>query len=299
MFRSAARSASSIVAFAVLLLASAAFADVTAPPAHQAEEPKPDSSEASGRKIVWQMPVVVESAKLREEDRVGANQQPRWTAHRRFSTTRVYVLPPGYTEFTYWLIPRFERDGSQDLETQYEIEFGLPHRFQLDLYAIAHKNGKEGTLSFDEQKVEVRYALADWGRIWGNPTLYAEWIAVSGGADHIEGKLLLGGGISSGWHWGVNAVYEQEMGGERETERELTAGLSRTMKDGIWSLGIETQYALEDDEETRGDYEKEFQLGPSFQFHPQPRMHIDLVSLFPLDDDSPKAEITALVGWEF
>jgi len=296
---SAARTTSILLLIALLSVAGSATADVTAPPATQFNEPKSDSTEAASRKIVWEMPVVVESAKLREEDRVGANQQPRWTAHRRFSTTRVYVLPEGYTEFSYWLIPRFERDGSQNLETQYEIEFGLPYRFQLDLYAITHKNGKEGTLSLDEQKVELRYALADWGRIFGNPTLYAEWIAVSGGADHIEGKLLLGGEITSGWHWGVNAVYEQEMGGERETERELTTGLSRTMKDGVWSLGLETQFAFEDDEETRGDYEKEFQLGPSLQIHPQPRMHIDLVPLFPLDDDSPKAEVTLIVGWEF
>ncbi len=298
----AARRAWFSLLFAVLLPAPV-LADNVPPPASQAQESRPDSVEASesGHKTVWELPAVtVEGTrKLHEEDRVGANQQPRWTAHRRFTTTPVYVLPEGFVEFSYWLVPTFHGGDNQELETLYEIEFGLPHRFQLDVYAVSHKSGKEGTLSLDEQKVEVRYALADWGRIPANPTLYLEWIGVSDAPDHIEGKLLLGGEVTSGWHWGVNGVYEHEMGGEQATSRELSAGISRTIRDGVWSFGAEGQAEFEDTKATRGDYEKVFQLGPSLQLKPLPRMHIDLVPLFPLNHDAPDAEVTAIVAWEF
>jgi len=51
----------------------------------------------------WEVPETVVTARegrfLREEDRIGPYGQPRWTAHRRFPSTRVYVAPPGQFEF--------------------------------------------------------------------------------------------------------------------------------------------------------------------------------------------------------
>jgi hypothetical protein len=39
-------------------------------------------------------PVVVSAPANSEDNLIGENQQPEWTTHRRFPTTRVYVLPP-------------------------------------------------------------------------------------------------------------------------------------------------------------------------------------------------------------
>src|SRR6185369_12987607 len=36
---------------------------------------------------------------LLEAQPIGPNQQPEWTTRRRFSTTRIYVLPPWQFEF--------------------------------------------------------------------------------------------------------------------------------------------------------------------------------------------------------
>src|SRR6185503_6894802 len=122
-----------------------------------------DSLRGSEHRLVSELPaVVVHGNRLREEDRVGSYRQPRWTAHRRFTTTRIYVVPEGFFEFEYWLIPTFEEDGIAETAIQYEAEIGLPHRFQLDLYAVSHKSGKEGPMALDEHKVELRWALADW-----------------------------------------------------------------------------------------------------------------------------------------
>ena len=64
-----------------------------------------------------------------------------------------------------------------------------------------------------EGKAELRWALANWGKIPGNPTIYLEWKNEDAAPDHFEGKLLLGGAIASGWHWGSNFVWEHELGG--------------------------------------------------------------------------------------
>ncbi|MFO1053011.1 MAG: transporter [Planctomycetota bacterium] len=247
-------------------------------------------------------PVVVEGrqvSNLREEDRIGSYQQPEWTSHRRFMETRVYVRPEGQADFEYWLIPEIDDKGHTETKQQYEFEFGLPNRFQFDLYLVSHQQGNTGPMEFDETKFEVRYALADWDEIWGNPTLYLEWAAKNDAPDGIEGKLLLGGEISEGWHWGANLVYEAETGGARERNVELTAGVSYTAIDSKLSIGAETKYALTDDKTDRGDYANEFLLGPSVQYRPMPNTHLDLAALAGLNNDSPDAKFIFVFGWEF
>src|SRR5687767_6840294 len=89
------------------------------------------SSTAEGQRLkTYQMPAVTvvgeKQPQLREEERVGSYAQPRWTATRRFPSTRVYVVPEGKVEFEYWLRPTFNEDGSTDTRALYELEIGLP-----------------------------------------------------------------------------------------------------------------------------------------------------------------------------
>jgi len=248
-------------------------------------------------------PVVVEGTRvsdLREEDRVGSYQQPEWTSHRRFAETRVYVRPEGTVEFEYWLIPEVPNGGGPaQTQVQYEFEFGLPERFQLDLYIVSHQDGNEGPMQFDEQKFEVRWAFADWDVIWGNPTAYVEWSARDNEPDHIETKLLLGGEVDTSWHWGTNLVYEQQTGGLRESGYELTGGISKTLLDQRLSVGGEVKWAATTDDTDRHQFANEVLIGPSFQYRPTRNSHFDLAPLFGTTNDSPDAKITFLFGWEF
>src|SRR4029079_14072784 len=68
---------------------------------------------------------------LKEEERVGSYEQPRWTATRRFPNTRIYVIPEKQVEVEYWIRPTFTRDGTTEIRSLYELEVGLPWRFQL------------------------------------------------------------------------------------------------------------------------------------------------------------------------
>ncbi len=251
----------------------------------------------------WEMPPTIVSATregaLREEDRIGSYGQPRWTAKRLFPSTRVYVVPEGKVEFEHWTRVKVPRDsGRSEVETQYELEFGLPHRFQIDLYHVTSKTGEEGDLDISEQKYELRYAFADWGKLWMNPTAYLEYVMRDSQADKVEYKLLLGDELAQGWHFGTNLVLEHELDGAGENEYGLTAGLARTIIDEKFSLGAELKAALLDEHADRGDYTKELEIGPSFQWRPLPQMHIDFAPLIGIGSDSRAADLFLVLGWE-
>src|SRR5438045_5605770 len=126
------------------------------------------TTQDSPRLRSWELPPVTvvgeKPAELKEEERVGSYGQPRWTATWRFPGTRVYVVPENKVEFEYWLRPTFNKDGSTDTRSLYELEFGLPHRLQLDLYLRTDQEGDRGDMLLGEQ-IEMRYAFADWGKL--------------------------------------------------------------------------------------------------------------------------------------
>jgi len=294
------RTISIFVCSCVLSIASSSFAQVVNPATAQ-QKPEPEQA-PSGRLHTWEMPPITVEGKapLFEEDLIGDYGQPRWTAHRRFGETRVYVIPKGMVEFEYWLRPTFQKDGEPTKwRSLYEVEFGLPGRFQLDLYAVANKVGDDGDFAIDTQQVEVRWALADWGKIWGNPTLYAEWKQESG-PDTGELKLLLGGHIVSGWHWGSNFVWEQNTGDAKERSLEWTTGWSYSARDAKVGVGLETQLALvsELDHAIRGMSSKELLIGPSIQFRFIPQMHLDSAPLFGASKNAPRSKWFIVFGWE-
>ena len=260
-----------------------------------------DDGRPGQRLPTWQMPAVIVEAtrlpELREEERIGSHVQPRWTAHRRFPTTRVYVVPEGEIEVEYWLRVKTPRHGDTEFEHREELEIGLPWRFQLDLYLIERDTKSEST-KFD-QAVELRWALADWGKIPGNPALYAEFINQEDDPTKVELKVLLGGEIAPRWHWGVNPVWERETSGERTNEFEMTTGLSYAVVDERVSVGMEGKFAVENTKEDRGSWGENLRLGPSIQVRPIPAIHVDVAPLFGLTSDSSESDVFIVIGWEF
>jgi hypothetical protein len=267
-------------------------------PAAQQAPPAPE------RLRSWELPAVTvvgePASELREEDRVGSYGQPRWTATRRFPGTRVYVIPEGKVEFEYWLRPTIEQHGPAEIRHLWELEFGLPYRFQLDLYYRIDQEGDTSEWLQGEQ-VELRYALADWGVIPGNPTLYFEWVALEQRPDKIEPKILFGGEIAPRWHWGLNLVAELELGGEKEYEYQVTTGVSYSIIDSKFSAGVEAIGMISDVDGDRGDFShsEAIFIGPSLQYRPMPPMTLNFAPLFGVTNDSPDARIFINFGYEF
>jgi hypothetical protein len=265
------------------------------------------SARSSAQTNVSHLPEVVVSDRptdearpgwLQEEQPVGENNQPDWTTRRRFATTRIYVASPWQWEFEQWWKGKFPRHGKAEHLLQSEISLGLPYRFQLDLYENVEKPADAGWRHKGNQ-VEARWALADWGKIPLNPTLYGEWKFNSHEADAYEVKLLLGDEITTRWHWGFNAFYEQQVGGGRESELGGSLAFSYTAIDERLSLGIEMNLERASEPNLDGDPALEFLIGPSVQWRPTPRMHLDFVPLFGTTQDSPVVEAFIVFGIDF
>lgn len=262
-----------------------------------AQDPPPEE----GRRLrTWELPTLeVVGSGLQEEERVGPYRQPRWTVERLFPTTRIYVLPEGAVHGEYWSRITEPAEGDTRMRDYYEIEIGLPNRFQLDFYLVADHTGEWEPLAITQQMIEGRYAFADWDEIWGNPTVYAEYIHRNDDPDSLESKLLLGGESAPGWHWGTNLSFEQELSGSKEREYQLSGGLSRVITDNKFSLGVEGKAQQTDEKDARSENEHSFGVGPSMRWLPTDRMHIDFTPLFGIGPDSPDVETFLIVGWEF
>jgi hypothetical protein len=238
---------------------------------------------------------------LDEEQLIGVTQRPEWTSRRRFGTTRAYIQyePWEVAVEQWWRVRSYRNNGktARQLFMQ-EIAIGLPNRMQLDLYYDwVHEESRTRN---KDVAVELRWALADWGVIPLNPTLYAEYKATDGayGSDVWETKLLLGTDLAPRLHWAFNAVYERECSRSLETEIALTQGLSYTIVDQKLSAGVEMQYKHQYSPGYT-NIEHKFQVGPSLQYNPTRDSWINLVVLGGCTGASPAVEAFVVLGYNF
>jgi Putative MetA-pathway of phenol degradation len=228
----------------------------------------------------------------------GAYGQPGWVQRRPFPTTRVHIQRnPGEVSVEQWMRVR-TNDGDTKFRFQEEMEFGLPGRFQIDLYYDwTIEDSKADHLDFAG---EVRWAPADWGQMFLNPALYLEYKVTdpSRGGDVIEPKLLIGDDFGNGWHWGMNFVYERELQGEKAEEIAITNAISKTINESL-SIGIEMAWKHETVDGERNNPEHKFIIGPQLQWRPSKNMHIDLVAMAGCTKDSPDFEGWLIIGYDF
>lgn len=280
---------------------------------------------------------VVPGDKLDDENPVGPYKRPMWTLHRVSPQTRIYLqVDRGEVEFEQWLDIRLSKARGKKQEDHIrmseEFEFGLGSRFQLDLYyntKWVRNSGQNAVLSNRGWAAELRYALADWGVIPGNPTLYLEYILWNnnpndgapgdGAPASIEPKLLLGGEIAPGWHWGSNFFYERTFNNSVR-EHGLTASLLHTVVDKLFTVGVTARFVYESDnvgsDQARTKRSRELYLGPSFQIRmanveqelevngvktkvTRAKAHLDLEPIFGLTGDSSRVQFLIVFGWDF
>lgn len=270
---------------------------------------------ASEPTLVLQPSIAVSEPGLRESRKVGDYGQPDWSTRRLFSELRTYVIPKGQFEFEYWLflsLPSRKESHAADqagvaspkdeVKQVYEAGMGLGHRLQLDLYQIYVKDGFDGNNALDATKLELRYALADWDRIWGNPTLYAEWEQAAAGDDALEFKLLLCGGISGRWRWASNFVWEEKTGGTRDRSLEWNTAFGFAAVDSRLTAGLEANLAevsfLEDPNGDARHSGFEASAGPSLRLRPIPRAHLILTEFIGLTENASASKSAAIFGWE-
>lgn len=240
---------------------------------------------------------------LREEQLVGSNEQPEWTTQRRWAKTRAYVIAPGQIEFEQWYKLQTPKGSAPDHFWQTELGMGFEGGWQGDVY-LNYGHNPGGPTKYEGAQFEVRKALAKWGEIPMNPTLYLEYVANQRASDKVEAKVLLADEICPGWHWGSNLVYEQETSGARETELALSGAVSYAVQDSKFSVGAEFNLERVTGKgfQSNDDAVNEFLIGPAFQWRPTENSHVDFSPLFGLtksDREDPRYEIWLIFGWDF
>jgi hypothetical protein len=179
-----------------------------------------------------------------------------------------------------------------------EIEIGLPCRFQIDLYQNWGIDDR-GDSSYKGSSVELRYALADWGKIPLNPTLYAEWAFNDAAPDVWELKLLLGETFARCWDWAANIIYEQEVGGSRQIEIAFSTALTYALIDETLNVGFEALAERKTESRSRSNPKYELLIGPSINVHPTRNTFVTVAPLFGTTDNSPDVELFVLAGFQF
>ena len=239
-----------------------------------------------------------------DRDLVGPYGQPQWTTQRPFSTARSYVLPAGMMQFEQWVRPTYNKGAKPEYRFLEEYAVGLPGRFQLDIYErwnVEAENDHEKA-NHEGVQIELRYALADWGVIPLNPTLYAEWVERGGPQDKpnkYEIKLLLSEEILPNVYYASNIIMEQEVAGELENELGWSNAFSTTLIERKLLAGFECLWQGQNVHGNRGDRTSQFTIGPSFQYRPTNRTYLNVVSLFGTSVDAPQCQMYFIFGYQW
>jgi hypothetical protein len=243
--------------------------------------------------------VIVTAKKYPLQTKVGPYNQPLWSTMRMFPSTRVYVMnPPGSVMYEKWFDIRDRRDGPAQIRMRDEFTFGLGKRLQLDLYSHTVYDGENGNKTFSWRGFswELRYALADWGKIWGNPTIYLEHKLLNGYMG-IEPKLLLGDRIGKNGIWGLNLIYEGNIAPTkelREPEYASTASYGHIINNDL-TLGVSSMYRYND----FGGGSQEIYLGPLIQYRFNGHAYLTIEMMPGLTQESKASRSTMIFAWRF
>jgi hypothetical protein len=243
--------------------------------------------------------VIVTAKKYPLQTKVGPYNQPLWSTMRMFPSTRVYVMnPPGSVMYEKWFDIRDRRDGPAQIRMRDEFTFGLGKRLQLDLYSHTVYDGENGNKTFSWRGFswELRYALADWGKIWGNPTIYLEHKLLNGYMG-IEPKLLLGDRIGKNGIWGLNLIYEGNIAPTKELrqpEYASTASYGHIINNDL-TLGATGMYRYND----YGGGSHESYLGPLIQYRFNGHAYLTVEVMPGLTKESKASRSTIIFAWRF
>ena len=242
---------------------------------------------------------------------LGEYAQPAWAERSRFSsTTSVYVLSP-YEMFvgTIWEAI-FRRHGKALHDLTQEVDFGLPHRFEVGL---ENELGLVGSDAHETSvTAEARYAFANWNAIPLNPAISAEYIFGVGKSvkdtesdkdlrrqpNAVAVRLLLGQNFGDHFGYGLNVGLQQDVSRDSGREFEISQSVAYGAMKGKLEFGAEMRYVHNTPQRNPVDRD-ELVTGPTIGWKPTRQLRISLAPLFGCTGDSPRVESFVLVSYEF
>ena len=242
---------------------------------------------------------------------LGEYAQPAWAERSRFSsTTSIYVLSP-YEMFVgnIWEAI-FRRHGKTLHDLTQEVDFGLPHRFEVGL---ENELGLVGSDAHETSvTAEARYAFANWNAIPLNPAISAEYIFGVGksvkdtGSDKdlrrqpnaVAVRLLLGQNFGDHFGYGLNVGLQQDVSRDSGREFEISQSVAYGAMKGKLEFGAEMRYVHNTPQRNPVDRD-EFVTGPTIGWKPTRQLRISLAPLLGCTGDSPRVTSFVLVSYEF
>ena len=323
------RQAAGLVFIALLACAGSALAqdavaaprtDTTARPAAAAEtNPSPANRTTTQTSTTSTEPTMVVTG----DELPSAYGAPGAFSRSRFSPlTAAYVLPPGSVYAALLYEGDAFHEGPPDHIFTQEVEVGLPYRFGVAVEnRVERFNGDTENSSFS---VEARYALADWGKIPLNPTLFAEYKFGIGTILHEEGpppppgeeeegdgppnvpdayefRLLLAQDFGEHVEWAFNAFFERENVGDRGREWGFAQSFQvpLLLERERLKVGVEMQYQNFTVKDTRGSAINRFGIGPSVSYKPSAHSRFDVTTLFGTTEETPQVAVFAVFSYVF
>ncbi|MEZ4464653.1 MAG: hypothetical protein R3F43_09170 [bacterium] len=224
----------------------------------------------------------------------------------------IYVAPKGQFAIEYRLrsttdLENFSRADAKKYRSIYEIEPGLGHRLRR---LVPHRRAGRPRLPSKVAKESAeRYALADWGEIFGgNPTLYFEY--------GREGAAATSPRASSCWRRGHRRACTPASTGararplRRRDQRVQDHGrpLQDPGRQGSFPSGPEVEVEFVDVKGSRFDFvEKQYVAGPSLSWQPGQEHAPALWTLLGIaqekTDDGDESTVIwqnwVVVGWNY
>src|SRR5207253_7723782 len=242
---------------------------------------------------------------------LGEYAQPAWAERSRFSsTTSVYVLSP-YEMFVgnIWEAI-FRRHGKTLHDLTQEVDFGLPHRFEV---GVENELGLVGSNAHETSvTAEARYAFANWNAIPLNPAISAEYIFGVGksvkdtGSDKdlrrqpnaVAVRLLLGQNFGDHFGYGLNVGLQQDVSRDSGREFEISQSVAYGAMKGKLEFGAEMRYVHNTPQRNPVD-RNELVIGPTIGWKPTRQLRVSLAPLFGCTSDSARLSNFVLVSYEF
>ena len=204
----------------------------------------------------------------------------------------------------------FRRHGKALHDLTQEVDFGLPHRFEVGL---ENELGLVGSDAHETSvTAEARYAFANWNAIPLNPAISAEYIFGVGksvkdtGSDKdlrrqpnaVAVRLLLGQNFGDHFGYGLNVGLQQDVSRDSGREFEINQSVAYGAMKGKLEFGAEMRYVHNTPQRNPVDRD-ELVTGPTIGWKPTRQLRISLAPLFGCTGDSPRVESFVLVSYEF
>lgn len=222
-------------------------------------------------------------------------------AHATKTVTKPYVTKGELEVEWKGGVTHDDEDEEQDggWEQKAAVAYGVTESVQVEVEGEVEKDGDSDDAEFTALALETKIQLTEQGEYWADVGLKLEFEKdLQGGADKVEGKLLLAKDTGKLSHV-ANIILEREIGEDSGDETELgLAWSSRYRYHESFEPGIELHSNFGGIGEGEGFDEQDHRIGPVV-YGKIGHFKYDVGYLIGVSDDAPDGTVKAILKYEW